>query len=140
MAALSGKQKAEANVKAVEKWIADRDEANDFNEYERQGKINRGALCSELDIARSVTNQNPAVKQLIAEAEKRWYDRPAEDIKSLKAASERYEKRVAVASSEISKLTDEIAKLKAENSELKRQLERYAAMDEVIKSTGLAHL
>lgn len=140
MAALSGKQKAEANVKALEKWIADRDRANDFNEYERQGKINRGALCAELDIARSVTNQNPLFKQLIAEAENRWYDRRTEDIKSLKALSERHEKRVALASSEINKLYDHIAKLKAENSMLKRQLERYAAMDEVIKSTGIAHL
>jgi uncharacterized protein YdcH (DUF465 family) len=48
--------------------------------------------------------------------------------------------RVAKTASDNSRLLDELAKLKAENTLLKRQLEKYAAMDEIIKTTGLVRL
>ena len=140
MSKLSGQQKAQENVELVIRWIAERDLQNDFHEYERQGKINRGALCEELDFARSVVNQNPAVKALIAEAEARWYEAKADDVKSLKSASERSEKRVAQTVSDNSKLLDELAKLKAENHLLRTKLEKFEAMEEIIASTGLVRL
>jgi hypothetical protein len=136
----SGTQKAQANNEAVRQWVAARDAAGDYIEYERQGKVNRGALCEELDFARSVVNQNPAVKAILADAEARWYGVREEDTKSLKAATVRSEVRVAKTASDNSRLLDELAKLKAENTLLKRQLEKYAAMDEIIKTTGLVRL
>lgn len=132
----SNAQKAKENAEKLTAWIAERDAQQDFVEYERQGKINRQALCEELDFSRSVVTQNPAVKQLIADAEARWYDTQLLDSKAHDAARERSEKRVAQTNADVSLLQDELAKLKAENAALKRALQKYAAMDEVIQATG----
>lgn len=137
---MNNQAKAELNVKKVEQWIADRDAAQDFNEYERGGKINRGAICAELDFARSVVNQNPRVKELLAQAESRWYEPTAQDTKALQAASERAEKRVARTSGEIAALQDELAKTKAENALLRRLLEKYQAMADIIAESGALRL
>jgi len=48
----SGQQKAQEYAQRVGAWIAQREAANDFLEYERNGKINRQALCAELDVNR----------------------------------------------------------------------------------------
>lgn len=53
-----------------------------------------------------------------------------------KAARERSEKRVASTNAEVSKLMDQIVKLKAENAQLKRENEKYAAMKAVLLETG----
>lgn len=134
----SGQQKAQENVQRLTQWIAERDQQGDFNEYERQGKINRQALCSELDFSRSVVTQNPRVKKLLGEAESRWFNHKQQDSKAHEAARERSEKRVAEVNADVSRLQDEIARLKAENAALRRTLEKYAAMDEIIQSTGYA--
>lgn len=134
----NGQQKAQQYADRVQKWIAERDAHGDYPEYERSNKVNRAALCDELDFSRSVVNQNPAVKAALAEAEKRWYGEKELDTKAHEAARERSEKRANQRSADVSKLEDVIAKLKAENSTLRKQLERYSAMDEVIQKTGMA--
>lgn len=131
-------QKAQQYADRVQKWIAERDAHGDYPEYERSNKVNRAALCDELDFSRSVVNQNPAVKAALAEAEERWYAVREQDNKAHEAARERSEKRANQRSADVSKLEDQVAELKAQNSELRKQLKRYAAMDEVIQKTGLA--
>lgn len=133
----SRRQLAKEYAERVSKWISERDLYGDYSEYERGGKVNRGALCAELDFSRSVINQNPAVKAALAEAEKRWFGDNHSDAKALKAALGRSEKRAEQRISDVNRLEDQIAKLKAENTLLRRQLERYAAMDAVIQQTGL---
>ena len=135
----SGQQKAQQNLVAITQWIEARDKADDFHEYERQGKINRGAVAQELGFARSVFNQNPAVKTLVSQTEERWFG-TKEDAKSLKAAADRSEKRVAKTAADANRLQEEVAKLKAENSMLRKQLEKFKAMSDVIESTGLVRL
>ncbi|MEI8353955.1 MAG: hypothetical protein WCG22_05545 [Lentisphaerota bacterium] len=134
----SRRELAQEYAQRVVQWIAERDRRGDHAEYERDGRINRGALCAELDFGRSVLTQNPAVKAALAEAEARWFERRQVDIEAHEAARERAEKRVAERSADVSKLEDELARLKAENALLRRQLERYEAMDEVIRQTGMA--
>ncbi|GHE73627.1 hypothetical protein GCM10019059_36480 [Camelimonas fluminis] len=125
-------------VKRVKRWISERDQCGDYREYQRSGKVNRGALCAELDFSRSVINQNPAVKAALISAEQRWFAGDQQNTQAHEAALERSEKRVAQHASDISRLEDQIAKLKAENTFLRKQLERYAAMDAVIQQTGVA--
>jgi len=133
----NGQQKAQENVQRLTTWITERNIQKDFGEYERQGKINRQALCAELDFSRSVVNQNPTVRALIEEAESLWYGAKEQDKKAHEAARERSEKRVAKTNMEVSRLMDELARVKAENSELKARLRKYAAMEQVMQQTGM---
>ena len=132
---MNGQQIAQENVAKVQRWISERDAVGDYVDYERQGKINRSSICAELDFARSVINQNPTVKALLQEAEERWYGTGKKDRK---AASIRSERKAELSIAENSRLKDEIAKLKAENSLLKRQLSRFSAMADVLAETGIA--
>lgn len=132
----SGQQKAQEYAQRVGAWIAHREAANDFLEYERNGKINRQALCAELDFGRSVVSQNPAVRAELEDAEQRWYGAKQNDVKAHQAAVERSERRVAKSNNDVNKLLDQIAKLSAENALLRRQLSKYEVMSEILAETG----
>ena len=133
----NGQQQARENVQRLTAWIAERNVQKDYGEYERQGKINRQALCVELDFGRSVVNQNPTVRALIEEAESVWYGAKEQDKKAHEAARERSETRVAKTNMEVSRLMDELARVKAENSDLKARLRKYAAIEQVMQQTGM---
>ncbi|MCD0188363.1 MULTISPECIES: hypothetical protein [unclassified Acinetobacter] len=132
----NGVQKGKDNALAVQQWIAERDATGDYGEYERRGIINRSALFDELGIPRSSMGSNNKIRQMIEAADVRWFGEKEADIKAQKAARERSEKRVASTNAEVSKLMDQIVKLKAENAQLKRENEKYAAMKEVLLETG----
>lgn len=136
---MNNQQIGEVYAQKVEKWIKDRNDSQDFMEYRNGKKINRSALIAELDFSRSVVNQNKEVKRLLSEAEKEWYgSQEDEDTAAHQAARERSEKKASQRNTEISKLEDEIAKLKAENAALRKQLYRFEAMEEVIQKTGMS--
>lgn len=124
-------------VALVETWIAERDLAGDYEDYERQGKVNRQALAVELGFARSCYSTNSKLLELLHATECRWFGEKKQTINSYKAAAERSDKKATETTANNNKLTEEIARLKAENLSLRRQLEKFAAMDEVIKATGL---
>ncbi|WP_288362619.1 hypothetical protein [uncultured Spongiibacter sp.] len=124
----NGKDKGQENLLAVKQWIAERDASGDYGEYERRGIVNRSALFTELNISRSSIGSNREIRAVIEEADKRWFGEKASDTKAHKAARERSEKKAATTNAEISKLMDQIVKLKAENAQLKRENEKYAAM------------
>ena len=130
-------QRGKQIVELVITWVSEREAQGDYLEYEQKGKINRSALCTELGFARSAFQTNPDLVKAIVDAETRWFGKPIQDPKSLKAAAERSEKRASSINADNSKLAEEIVRLKAENNLLRRQLEKYKAMDEIIQSTGL---
>lgn len=132
----NGQAKGQENLEAVKQWIAERETQEDYGEYERRGIVNRSALFSELNISRSTFGSNAEIRKLIEDADARWYGEKEADTKAHKAARERSEKKAAVTNAEVSKLMDQIVKLKAENAQLKRENERYAAMKEVLLETG----
>ncbi|MDN3558201.1 DUF6262 family protein [Halomonas maura] len=132
----NGQAKGQENLQAVKQWIAERDALADYGEYERRGIVNRSALFEELNISRSTYGSNPQIRALIEDADVRWYGNKEVDTKAHKAARERSEKKAAATNAEISKLMDQIVKLKAENAQLKRENEKYSAMKEVLLETG----
>lgn len=132
----NGQQLGRENEDKVDKWIKARDSAGDYLVYEHQGKIKRASLIEELGFSRSVVTQNGAVNKLLTDAEQRWYGKKrAADGKSIKAASER---KSDLTAAENSRLMDELARVKAENTLLKTKLRRYAAMADVLAETGIA--
>ncbi|WP_420600316.1 hypothetical protein [Neptuniibacter sp.] len=142
MKGVSGQEAGANNAQKVREWVAERDLYEDYMEYRNEVngeyKINRSTLVAELDFSRSVVNQNRTVKDLLAEAELRWYGVKEESSEAHKAARERSEKKTAKRTADVSKLEDELAKLKAENAELRKQLRRFEAMDEIIQKSGMA--
>ena len=131
----SGRDLAKRYADRLQQWIAERDALEDFAGYERQGKVNRAALCAELDFGRSVVNQNPAVRQRLSDAEKRWYGTGGSRQAS-EAARERAESRATRTQRELSNAHDQVAKLKAENVLLRERLRKYETLEDVLVETG----
>lgn len=132
----NGQAKGQENLQAVQQWVAERDALGDYGEYERRGIVNRSALFAELNISRSTYGSNAEIRKLIEDADEKWYGRKEVDAKAHKAARERSEKKAALTNAEVSKLMDQVVKLKAENAQLKRENEKYAAMKDVLCETG----
>jgi len=132
----NGRELAQEYVQRVTAWIAEREQQNDYAEYERAGKVNRAALCAELDFGRSVLAQNPVVKEALTEAERRWFGGDEETKAGHEAARVRAERSAAPVSQTASKLQDDVARLKAENQLLRKRLAKYEILAEVLAETG----
>lgn len=132
----SGRILAKVYAARVRQWIAERDALGDYGEYERSRRVDRSALCSELDFGRSVVAQNPAVRESLAVAEARWYAREAESPAAQRAARERAEARSGGLQRELDRTRDQVARLAAENSALRRRLARHEALEEILVETG----
>ena len=132
----SGREIAKVYAARVEEWIAERDAAQDYLDYERDGKVNRAELCAELDFGRSVVSQNPNVRELLQEAECRWYEPRNTTRKAQEAARERAESKATRTSRELSIALDEAAKLKAENTLLRKRLQKFEMLDQILIETG----
>lgn len=132
---VSGRDVGRLYADRVRQWIAERDGLQDFMEYERGGKVNRAALCTELDFGRSVVSQNPAVRQALGAAEQRWYG-PGLSARASDAARERAERQSTRVQRELGNAREQIAKLKAENVLLRERLGKYEALEEILVETG----
>ncbi|WP_067514836.1 hypothetical protein [Endozoicomonas ascidiicola] len=133
----NGQQIAQENIAKVEAWIAQRDAARDWEEYEYSGKINRRVLAEELDFAKSVCTQNKHVRSLLNEAEQRWFARKEESQASHEAARERAEKQSATVASNNNAMSMRIAELEAENRQLRKELKGYREQQAMVES-GMA--
>ena len=132
----SGRELSKEYAVRVKAWIAERDTAQDYLDYERGGKVNRAELCAELDFGRSVVSQNPLVRESLREAERRWYDPRKTSRQAHEAARERAESKASRTNRELSNALDEAAKLKAENALLRKRLAKYEALEEILIETG----
>ena len=133
----SGRKIAEEYAARVRDWIAERDAQGDYEDYQRDRKVNRTTLCAELDFGRSVLTQNPNVKAQLLEAEQRWYGHGEKKAnQDHDAARERAERKSTLTSRELSTALDENAKLRAENAHLRRKLRKYETLEEILAETG----
>lgn len=146
----SGQQIAATNVQRFNDWISERDAAADWQDYIRQGKLNRSEIANECGFALSVIRQNPAVKTALEALETRLLASGV--LQPVKAASspaieagtdatnQAVDKRImqarAKAEQRVKALEEQNAALKAEVRNLRDQLKTYHHLDEHLCTTG----
>ena len=147
---LSGQQIAANNLQRFNAWIVERDAANDWEDYIRQGKLNRSEIAKECRFALSVVRQNPAVKLALEALEVRLLAsdvlRPEKAARSylsaatVSATSQAVDKRVMAAKvkaeQRVKQLEEQNDALKAEVRDLRDQIKTYRHLDEHLCSTG----
>lgn len=122
----NGQEKAQQNYVRFSAWVGEREAQGDFLDYIRNGKLNRSEVAKELDIGRSAFQQNPAIRKLTEELDRRWgAHRPASPRSAVEesAARERANEKVKRTEVSNSKLLERIATLEQENRQLRHQLE-----------------
>ncbi len=147
---LSGQQLARSNLLKFQRWIAERDAANDWTDYIRGDKLNRSEIAAECSFALSVVRQNPAVKEALDTLENRLRatgvlgsskaaqntsDNVPEDATSL-AVDRRIMVAKGKAEARVKALEEKNAALWAEVHGLREQLKRYKHLDEHLCRTG----
>ena len=130
----NGQQISKENLAKVEAWIAERDAARDWEEYEFSGKVNRTVISAELNFSKSVCTQNKKVRSALNEAEERWFGQKEVTKASHEAARERAEKHTATVTSSNNALIMRIAELEAENRQLRKELKAFRAQKTLIEA------
>ena len=139
----SGQQLAEENVLRFMAWMASKTDA-DFRNMTMRGVLSRIEIATECGFAKSALSQNPRIREALKRLEDDLRERgvlprltAGEDAETapLRPPSGA-SARTAREAERLSRLEQENASLKAENGELKRLLERYAVLQEVLAETG----
>ncbi|MEW8309060.1 MAG: hypothetical protein AB2652_04775 [Candidatus Thiodiazotropha endolucinida] len=130
----NGKQVEEQHFRAVQAWIAERERLRDWDEYERDGKVNKSALAAELNFDRQVCRPKSRAGKLLEEKAKLWFGASEDKKKAQEARLERSSAALSKASSENNKLVARVAELEAENRELRRENAAYKRMRSMIES------
>lgn len=140
----SGQQVAEENVRKFLVWSASKTDA-DFRNMVVRGVLSRTEIAAECGFAKSALAQNPRIRDALKGLEASLRERgvlppvaqTAEPEGDAPAQVQRVEPaRVAKDAERLSRLEQENASLRAENSELKRLLARYSVLQEVLAETG----
>lgn len=138
----SGKQLGEQNVLTFTAWAASKADA-DFRAMVRRGVLSRVEIAKECGFAKSALDQNPRIKEALKTLEANLRERgvlPAE-VETAPGESpplmrEAGRQRGLLDAERLRRLEQENASLRAENSELKRQLERFAVLQEALSLSG----
>lgn len=140
----SGQQLAEQNFQAFTAWLSSRTD-EDFRQMVGRGSLSRKEIAAQCGFAVSALNQNPRIKSALLAKEAFLRDSgvlPAvsgvvEDISTSPAVvREPDAAKRSLEAERQRRLEQENASLRAENGQLKRELERYAVIREVLSSTG----
>ncbi len=83
------RQKAEETIASLKAWIAERERLSDYAKYRNGHQVNRASLITAGILKRSQlsVNGNPRLKELLTDAEKRWYG----EVEIIEAYKETYE-------------------------------------------------
>lgn len=139
----SGQQLAEENVRKFVTWAASKTD-DDFRNMVARGVLSRTGIAAECGFSKSVLAQNPRIKDALKQLEDELRGRgvlPTQVFSLLSVPAElpmreAGSQRSVLDSERLRRLEQENASLRAENGELKRQLERYAALHEALSLTG----
>ena len=140
----SGKQLAEQNFQTFSTWIATQTDS-DFRQIIVRGSLSRKEIAAQCGFAQSALNQNPRIKAALLAREDSLREvgvlPPKADVLSCKDSSipdfpEMVNPGRSPDVERLRRLELENASLKAENQELKRQLDRFAVLREVLSTTG----
>lgn len=145
----SGQQIAKENLYKFQSWIAEREAANDWQDYLRGDKLNRSEIAAECGFALSVLRQNPAVKEALQALEARLEVLGViQPLKSIPEASDEgviaaekvIDKRIMAAKGKaearVKALEEQNAALKAEVTDLRERLRRFEHLDDHLGRTG----
>lgn len=140
---LSGRQKAEENYQAFRSWQASKTD-DDLRRYANRGILRRTEIATECGFAKSALDQNPRIKAALRELEDGLRVRGVLPPAVVRSPGESVEppmregggQRAMLDAERLRRLEQENASLRAENGELKRQLERYAVLHDALSLTG----
>src|ERR1035437_8907422 len=147
---------AERAAQAVDRfnaWVADRDNAADWDDYLRAGKLNRSEIAAECGFGRAALQQNPSLSVALESVEARLIaqgilvtgqtpnDGPdASRTNQTDALAEQSVRRAMAgkvkAEHRVKALEEQNAALKAEVRDLKDQLRRNQMREDHISRTG----
>jgi hypothetical protein len=134
----SGQELAERNVNLFQSWRDAKTDA-DYRGLAYRGSLSRKDIAKECGFAKSVLDQNPRVKALLAELEANLRARgilppelPRSDV-LMPAAQPQTNPRQA---ERLRRLEQENAALRTEVQDLRRRLERFTVMQEALFATG----
>ena len=139
----SGQQVAEENVRKFAAWAASKSD-QDFRNMAIRGVLFRNEIAAECAFAKSVLSQNPRIREALHVLEDALRERgvlpPVAGAVEADPAASRVRQpdpsRQARDAERLSRLELENASLKAEVAELKRQLSRFAVLQDVLAETG----
>lgn len=140
----SGQQLAEQNFQAFTAWLSSRTDG-DFRQLVTRGSLSRKEIAAQCGFAVSALNQNPRIKSALLAKETLLREAGvlpaiASTIVDANATPpvlpEAGSARRSRDAERQRRLEQENASLRAENSQLKRDLERYAAIREILSTTG----
>lgn len=138
-----GRQIAEENVQAFQRWMAGKTD-DDYRAMALRGVLSRKEIAKECGFAKSALDQNPRIKAALRELEERLRERGVLP-KALSKGSvgpqeprlrDRGAQQTLLDRERLRRLEQENASLRAEVNELKRQLKRHAILSEALTMTG----
>lgn len=149
----NGQQIAEQNFLSFTTWLASKTD-DDFRQLVSRGVLSRKEIAAECCFGKSALNQNPDIKAALEVAEDALRKRgilPPKAITKLDVSDalcneptneplmrEVGKQRQGLDAERMRRLEQQNASLRAENGELKRQLEQYVLIREAIALTGRA--
>ena len=139
----SGQQIADENVLKFTTWVASKTDA-EYRDMVVRGVLSRTEIAAECGFAKSALAQNPRIRDALRSLEASLRERgvlPAvvsqvEQPPDRSAPRASDSGRLAQDAERLARLERENASLRAEIGELKRLLERYAVLQEVLTETG----
>lgn len=139
----SGQQLAEQNFQAFTSWLDSRTD-EDFRQMVGRGILSRKEIAAQCGFAVSALNQNPRIKSALLAREALLRDagvlpavaRVPEEAAAAPLMREPGSATRSFDVERLRRLEQENASLRAENGQLKRELERYAILREALSTTG----
>lgn len=139
----NGQQLAEQNFIVFSAWLQSKTD-EEFRQFVSRGVLSRKEIAIECGFSKSVLDQNPRIKSALLAVEDALRERgilPSLANKTLEQTDtpptrEVGKQRQGLEAERMRRLEQENASLRAENGELKQQLEKYAIIREALSLTG----
>ena len=125
-----------ANAKQFSDWQS---EVTDYKPYVHQGALSVSKVARECGLKRDVFYTNPDIREklwpaLIHQLEQKGVLMPR--VANPVELVLREPRRSAASEARVKQIQEENEALKAENKELRKSLEKFEAMDEILRTTG----
>ncbi|GAA0406187.1 VPA1267 family protein [Massilia aurea] len=139
----NGQQLAEQNFQTFCSWVESKT-SDDFRQMVVRGGLSRREIAAQCGFSTSALNQNPRIKTALFAKEESLREvgilpskvSKVDDGLALQLLPASGTVSRSVDAERLKRLEQENASLKAENQELKRQLEKFVVLREVLSTTG----